>query len=148
MIMKILGKELKEVDKGYFGIRRCTICNNKLRDVNLIEIHATNYFCFIPVKDTIVKRILLCSHCKAYMEINDKLWNYYSSYYNDRLDKTTTDNIVNVLDEVSADISHNGVALSIEDDTSQQSLDLIYKGLCQKYGCPENIEEIVSVYYK
>ena len=60
--MKFLGRELKEVDKGYFGVRRCTICNEHLRDVNLVEIYATNYVCFVPIKSTIVKRILVCQH--------------------------------------------------------------------------------------
>lgn len=146
--MKFFGKDIKEINKGYFGVRRCTICNEELRDVNLVEIHATNYFCFIPTKSTIIKRILVCQHCKAYMELDNKLWNYYSTYYNSRFNKTTTDNIVNTLKTISNTMEQNGVKLDIDDETSQQSLDLIYKSLCDKYGVCENIEEIVSVFYK
>ena len=80
--MKFFGKDIKEVNKGYFGVRRCTICKDELRDVNLVELYATNYVCFIPTKNVLIKRILTCSHCKAYMEIDNKLWNYYETYYN------------------------------------------------------------------
>lgn len=146
--MKFFGKDIKEVNKGYFGVRRCTICNEELRDVNLVEIYATNYFCFIPTKSTVIKRILVCQHCKAYMELDNKLWGYYSTYYNSRFNKTTTDDIVNTLKTISNTMEQNGVKLDIDDETSQQSLDLIYKSLCDKYGVCENIEEIVSVFYK
>ena len=146
--MKFLGRELKEVNKGYFGVRRCTICNAELRDVNLVEIYATNYICFVPVRKTLIKRLLVCQHCKAYMEIDDKLWGYYSTYYNTRFNKTTTDNIINTLTQLSTTMEQNGVKLDIDDDSAQQSLDLIYKSLCDKYGVCENVEEIVSVFYK
>lgn len=146
--MKFFGKELSEINKGYFGVRRCAICNEELRDVDLVEICATNYFCFVPIRKTIVKRILLCKHCKAYMEIDNKLWGYYLTYYNQRFDKPTTDTIVNTLKTISSNMEQNGVKLDIDDDTSQQSLDLIYKSLCDKYGVYENVEEIVSIFYK
>lgn len=146
--MKFLGKEIKEINKGYFGVRRCTICGEELRDVDLVEIYATNYFCFIPTRTTIIKRILVCKHCKAYMEIDNKLWSYYSTYYKDRFNKSTTDEIVNTLKTLSTNMEQKGTKLDIEDETSQQALDLIYKSLCEKYGVCENVEEIVSVFYK
>ncbi len=146
--MKFIGKELKEVNKGYFGVRRCTICNEKLRDVNLVEIHSANYVCFVPVKSTIIKRILVCQQCKAYMEIDDKLWKYYASYYNRRFDKATTDDIVNTLTNISNEMAQNGVKLNTSDEASLQSLDLIFNKLCDKYPVHENVEEIVSVFYK
>ena len=146
--MKFLGRELKEVDKGYFGVRRCTICNEHLRDVNLVEIYATNYVCFVPIKSTIVKRILVCQHCKAYMEIDDKLWKYYATYYNKRFDKATTDSIVNTLTTLSNDMAQNGVKLRSGDEACHQSLDLIFNKLCDKYNVAENVEEIVSVFFK
>lgn len=146
--MKFFGKELSDNNKGYFGVRRCTICNEEIRDVNLVEIKSTNYFCFIPIRTSIVKRILVCQHCKAYMEIDDKLWEYYSSYYNQRFNKNTTDKIINTLSTLTKDMAQNGIILNLDDDTAQQSLDLIFKGLCDKYGTPENVEEIVSIYYK
>jgi hypothetical protein len=146
--MKFLGKDIKEVNKGYFGVRRCTICNEHLRDVDLIEIHCTNYFCFIPLRSTIIKRILVCTNCKAYMEIDDKLWKYYSTYYNHRFDKQTTDGIINTLSSISNTMAENGIALKVDDETSQKSLDLIFNSLCDKYGVSENVEEIVSVFFK
>jgi len=146
--MKIFGKDLKEVNKGYFGVRRCTICKDELRDVDLVEIYATTYFCFIPIKRELIKRILVCNHCKAFMEIDNKLWQYYSTYYNERFSKSVTDNILGVLKRVSADIEKRGVKLSVADDTSQRSLDVIFNGLINKYGVEQNIEEIISVFYK
>jgi hypothetical protein len=146
--MKFLGKQLTENNKGYFGVRRCTICKDKLRDVNLVEIYATNYFCFIPIKSVLLKRILVCQDCKAYMELDNKLWEYYATYYNSRFDKNVTDNIINTLNDLSSSITQNGVNLSITDTTSQQALDLIYNSLVKKYHNHQNIEEIVSVYYK
>ncbi|MFQ6723759.1 MAG: hypothetical protein ACLRFE_00305, partial [Clostridia bacterium] len=137
--MKFIGKKLKDFDRGYFGVRRCTICNYELRDVNLIEIYSTQYICFIPVRSIIAKRILLCNHCKAYMDIDNKLWEYYSTYYNQRFNKDVTDNIVGTLQNLSKDMEQNGVKLNIDDDASQKSLDLIYKSLCDKYGVCENV---------
>ena len=131
--MKFFGKDIKEINKGYFGVRRCTICKGELRDVNLVEICATSYFCFVPLRSTIVKRLLVCNHCKAFMEIDSKLWEYYSSYYNKRFNKSTTDEIINTLQSISNNIEQSGVKLEIDDKTSQQSLDLLYKGLCNKY---------------
>lgn len=146
--MKFLGKDIKEVNKGYFGVRRCTICNEQLRDVNLVEIYATNYVCFIPVRKALINRLLVCQNCKAFMKVDDKLWSYYATYYNHRFNKNTTDEIVNVLTALSKDMEQNGVKLDIDDESSQKSLDLIYKSLCEKYGTQENIEEIISVFYK
>ena len=146
--MKFLGKQITEVNKGYFGIRRCTVCNEQLRDVDLVEIHSTNYFCFIPTSSNITKRILVCNHCKAYMEINQKLWEYYSTYYNKRFDKETTDAIVNTLSSLSNEMSKKGVTLSIDDESSIESIDLIFNTLCNKYKTTQNVEEIVSVFYK
>lgn len=146
--MKFLGKDIKEVNKGYFGVRRCTICNNKLRDVNLVEIVATNYICYIPTKSNVIKRILVCQHCNSFMEIDNKLWGYYNTYYSQRFNKTTTDTIINTLKDISRDMEEKGINLTIDDESSQQSLDLIFKSLSNKYGTPENVEELVSVFYK
>ncbi len=146
--MKILGRELKEVNKGYFGVRRCTICKEELRDVDLVEIYATSYFLFIPIKNVLLKRILVCKHCKSYMEIDEKLWQYYKTYYNERFNKKTTDTIIETLTTLSNDMAQNGVKLKASDETAQKSLDVIYKGLTNKYGVCENVEEIISVFYK
>lgn len=146
--MKFFGKELKEVNKGYFGVRRCTICNEELRDVNLVEVYLTNYICFIPVHKTLIYRMLVCQHCNSFMKINDDLWRYYSTYYNKRFSKSTTDDIVNILTDISTQMEENGVKLNIDDKEAQQSLDLIYNGLIEKYKVWENVEEIISVFYK
>ena len=146
--MKFFGKDISPVDKGYFGVRRCTICNEELRDVNLVELYATNYMFFIPVRQKLLKRILVCQHCNSYMEINDDMWRYYNTYYNKRFDKTTTDDIVGILTTMSQQMERNGVKLEIGNKADQQSLDLIYKSLSEKYKVWENVEEIISVFYK
>ena len=148
MGMKFLGKDIQEVNKGYFGVRRCTICKDELRDVNLVELYATSYFCFIPIKRTLIKRILTCSHCNAYMEIDNKLWNYYETYYNERFSKSTTDNILGLLTRMSNEMDKKGIKLKVNDDSSQKSLDVIFNGLIDKYGVEQNVEEIISVFYK
>ena len=146
--MKFFGKDIREVNRGYFGVRRCTLCKDELRDVDLVEIYATNYVCFIPVKQTLIKRILVCKQCKAYMEIDNKLWSYYATYYNQRFSKSVTDNILGLLSKLSKDMEQNGVVLSVGDDTSKKALDMIFNSLIDKYGVEQNIEEIISVYYK
>ena len=146
--MKIFGKDIKEVNKGYFGVRRCTICKDELRDVDLVELYAVSYFCCIPVRKTLVKRILVCKHCNSYMEINNDLWGYYSTYYNRRFDKPTTDSIIDILTTMSKQMEQHGVKLAIDSKADQKSLDLIYNSLAQKYDVCENIEEIISVFYK
>ncbi|MBQ7880535.1 MAG: hypothetical protein IJ358_01665 [Clostridia bacterium] len=146
--MKFFGKGVKGVNKGYFGLRRCSVCNDELRDVDLVEMHEVNYVCFVPVRNKIGMRILVCKQCNSYMEINNKLWEYYNSYYNRRFNKTTTDNIVKILNDMSSQMAQKGVKLNVDNKADEQSLDLIYKGLTDKYKVWENIEEIISVFFK
>lgn len=146
--MKFFGKDIKEINKGYFGVRRCTICNEELRDVNLVELHTTTNICFVPVGSSVAKRLLVCQKCGSYMELSDDLWQYYQGYYNRRFNKVTTDNIISTLSKMNKQLENNGVKLNLEDKTSGQSFDLIYKSLVEKYKVWENIEEIISVFYK
>lgn len=146
--MKFFGEEIKEVNRGYFGVRRCTICGEKLRDVNLVELYPTFNICFIPIKKRACKRILVCQECKAFMEIDESLWNYYASYINQRFDKSTTDGIIKSLADMNNALKKDGVNLKLEDEWAQKSIDLIYNSLVEKYGVWQNVEEIVSVFYK
>ena len=146
--MKFFGKDIKEVNKGYFGVRRCTICKEQLRDVDLVELYEVSYVCFIPVRKTLIKRILVCKHCNSYMEINNDLWSYYSTYYSDRFDKPTTDDIISILNDMSKQMEQRGVKLGLDNKCDQKSLDLIYNSLTKKYDVYQNVEEIISVFYK
>lgn len=146
--MKFFGKDIKQINKGYFGVRRCNVCNNELRDVELVELYAVNRVCFVPISQRLLKRILVCKHCNAYMEIDDKLWGYYNTYYNQRFSKATTDSIVSMLTTMNKDLEKNGIKLGIDDKQSEKSLDLIYKSLTEKYQVYQNVEEIISVFYK
>lgn len=146
--MKFFGEEIKEIDKGYFGVRRCTICDEKLRDVNLVELQQNFNIFFIPIKRHACKRILVCQECNAFMELDESLWNYYSTYINKRFDKTTTDKIIKDLISLTTQLESEGVKLDLEDESVQQSIDLIYKSLVEKYGVWQNVEEIISVFYK
>ncbi|MBO5910035.1 MAG: hypothetical protein J6Q15_00850, partial [Clostridia bacterium] len=119
--MKFFGKDIKEANKGYFGVRRCTICKDELRDVDLVELYAVSYFCFIPVRKTLIKRILVCKHCNSFMEINNDLWEYYSTYYNKRFNKPTTDGIIDILTTMSQQMEQRGVKLGIDNKCDQQS---------------------------
>lgn len=142
--MKFFGTDVKTEEKGYFGIRRCTECN-ALRDVNLVEIYGTERMFFIPIKKLGLKRFLVCSSCNAALEINKDLWNYYKTY--PRFDKHTTDQIVQTLKQIDLDLADNNVDLKIGSKESVSSLDMIYKNLIRKFGNPNNLEELISVYF-
>ncbi len=145
--MKFFGKEIKEYNRGYFGIRRCTVCNNQLRDVDLADVYERFNVCFLPLYKRTFAHILVCKTCNAYMEIDNKLWTYYAKYLPSRFNKNTTDEIMSTIKKVDNELQNNGVKLNIDDTSSDKSLDLIYKILVEKYGCAENIEEIISVFY-
>ena len=142
--MKFFGLNIKTKEKGYFGVRRCTECN-ALRDVNLVEIYGTERMFFIPTKKLNVKRFLICTSCGAALEINNDLWNYYKTY--NRFDKPTTDKVVQTLKQIDVDLANKNVDLRCEDKTSQTSLNLIFNNLIKKFGNPNNLEELISVYF-
>lgn len=144
--MKFVGIEVKENDKGYFGIRRCELCK-QLRDVKLIELYGQSYLFFIPIKKLNPKRFLVCEKCGACFEISEKLWNYYKEYYPRRFDKKTTDSVVAVLNQINSSLVENNVNIKITDPTCKNSLDMIYQNLCKTFGNQKNIEEIMSVYF-
>lgn len=142
--MKFFGLDIKTNEKGYFGVRRCTGCKT-LRDVNLVEIYGVERVCFIPVKKLSSKRFLICTTCGAALEINNDLWNYYKTY--NRFDKTTTDRVVQTLEQIDNDLSKQNLDLRCEDKFSEPSLNMIYDGLIKKFGNPNNLEELISVYF-
>ena len=82
------------------------------------------------------------------MELSEDLWSFYSTYYNQRFNKSTTDNIVNTLTALSKETEQNGVKLNFNDKAYEPALDLIYKTLAEKYKVWQNVEEIISVFYK
>ena len=142
--MKFFGLDVKTDEKGYFGIRRCTECK-ALRDVNLVEICGVERMFFVPVKKHACKRFLICTTCGAALEINNDLWNYYKTY--DRFDKSTTDKVVQTLQQIDSDLVDQNLNLKCEDKLSETSLNMIYEGLIKKYGNPNNLEELISVYF-
>lgn len=146
--MKFFGKDVKQVDRGFFGIRRCTICDEALRDVNLVELWVTTNIFFVPIKSSCEKRLLVCQKCDACMEINDDLWEYYQTYLNRRFNKATTHEIVGTLTQLDNQMRDKGVNLSIDDKSMEASINLIYNSLVEKYKTWQNVEEIVSVFYK
>ncbi len=146
--MKFFGEDIKQVDKGYFGVRRCTICNDELQDVNLVELNSNFNIFFIPVRKLASKHILVCQNCGAFMEINEELWKYYLSYLNKRFNKSTTDEIIQMLTDMNEQLITNGVKLELDNKYAQQSIDLIYRSMVEKYKVCENVEELISVFYK
>jgi len=142
--MKFFGLDVKTNEKGYFGVRRCTECKS-LRDVNLVEITGVERMFFIPVKKLANKRFLICTTCGAALEINNDLWNYYNTY--NRFDKSTTDKVVETLQQIDSDLTDKNLSLKCDDKISQSSLNLIYDGLIKKFGNPNNLEELISVYF-
>jgi len=143
--MKFFGIDVKENSKGYFGVRYCQNCK-KLMDVNLVELQGKECFFFVPIKQTPVKRFLVCNSCGAAFELDEDLWHYYSSY-SYRFDKSTTQEIVQTLQDIEKNLKENNVKLACEDKLSEASLNMIYKNLCEKYPNPQNVEELISVYF-
>ena len=142
--MKFFGLDVKTSEKGYFGVRRCSECKS-LRDVNLIEINGVERFFFMPRKTHPTKHFLICATCGAALEINKDLWHYYQTY--DRFDKQTTDQVVNTLQQIDSDLNSQNLNLKCEDKSSQTSLNLIFNNLTKKFGNPNNLEELISVYF-
>lgn len=143
--MKIFGRDVTETKKGYFGVRRCTICK-ALRDVNLLELKGVERFLFLPVKRLGIQRYLICEKCGAGLQINDDLWNYYKTYEY-RFTKETTDEIVKTLDKIAIDLKANHIELNYNDKSCENSLNMIYRNLCKQFSNPENVEELISVYF-
>lgn len=146
--MKLLGYDIKEENKGYFGVRRCTECGNNLRDVDLTVLSKCFYILGIPIKTVEQKHFLVCKNCKASLHLNTKMWKYYATYLNERFSKRTTDEILNTLSTMNKDLVKNGINLNSEDEAFLPSLDLIYKKMVEKYGTWQNVEEIISVFYQ
>ncbi|MBQ8430899.1 MAG: hypothetical protein IJX26_03020 [Clostridia bacterium] len=144
--MKFWGVDVKSREKGYFGIRKCSECG-KLQDVDLLEVDGFKCYCFFPIKKLGTKRFLVCSKCGAALEISKDLWNYYEKY-DFRFDKPTTDEIVAKLNNINLDLATNNIELNLKSPESQQSLNMIYDNLCKMYNNPENVEEIISVYFQ
>lgn len=145
MQMKFFGVDTKEKDLGYFGIRKCDVCED-FRDVNLIEVTGIDRFFAIPIKKLGTRRFLTCTKCGACFEINEDLWNYYCEYEY-RFDKQTTDQIFDTLKNIAHDLKEKNINLKFDDKASEHSINLIFNNLCKKFANPENVGEIMSVYF-
>lgn len=143
--MKLFGVDTKEKNLGYFGIRKCDVCGD-FRDVNLLEVKGTDRFFAIPVKSLGVRRFLTCTKCGACFEISEDLWNYYCEYEY-RFDKQTTDKIFDTLKDISKHLKEKNINLKFDDKSSEHSINLIFNNLCKKFSNPENVGEIMSVYF-
>lgn len=82
------------------------------------------------------------------MEIDEELWGYYKTYLSKRFNKELTHEIVGTLTALDGQMRDKGVNLSIDDKTMESSINLIYNSLVGKYKTWQNVEEIVSVFYK
>ena len=143
--MKLFGTDVKKIEKGYFGIRKCENCK-ALKDVDLVEMQGKERIFCVPIKNLGSRRFLVCKDCGAAFEITEDLWNYYQQYEY-RFDKSTTDEVIRTLDEITKDLNSNNINLSFKDKSSEQSINLIYHNLCKKFNNPENISELISVYF-
>jgi hypothetical protein len=144
--MKIFGADIVKKEKGFFGVRKCSNCN-ELREVTYLELQGVERFFFIPVKKYITKRYLYCTKCKALYEITDEQWTHYLSYLDDRVDKNTTSMIIKDLEKINSTLLNKGTIIDVEDKIYHESLDTICDNLIKKYGHKETIEEIMSVYF-
>lgn len=144
--MVFIGDGIETRNLGYFGIRKCEVCN-AFRDVDLIEVKNVFRFFFFPVKTYAIKRFLCCRKCSACFEINPKLWDFYQTYMNKRLNKKDTDDIISTLTKINNEFINQGTYIDIGDSIYHGSLDTIYSTLAKKYGESEYLEELISVYF-
>lgn len=142
--MKIFSKKTIKKNFGYFGKRRCGKCQT-LNDVDLVK--ARLYACFLglPIFPLKEKKLLVCQKCGAYMEIGQKLWEYYCKCNITRFSKEKADEIFGIVFEI--DVATN---LSNEKNIilKQKMIDEIFVSLAKKYENPFAIEEILSVYFE
>lgn len=144
--MKFIGPDIHKVNKGYFGIRRCSTCN-ELKEVNLLEIKGVVRLFFIPVKTFITKRFLVCEKCQSVYEITDDQWKYYSTYLHKRFDKKTSKQVIETLDNINQTFVNKGTIIDITKEIYHPSIDSIYEQLIKKFGHKETLEELISVYF-
>jgi len=144
--MKFIGPDVVKNNKGYFGVRRCSKCN-ELKEVNLLELKGVVRFFFLPVKTYITKRYLVCNTCQSVYEITNEQWNYYSTYLHNRLDKKTTNNVLDTLTKINNTFVDNGTFIDITKEIYHPSIDSIYEELIKKYGHKETLEELISVFF-
>lgn len=143
---KFIGKDVISVNKGYFGVRYCEECK-KLQACDLVDLKAVYNFAFVPIKTYAVKRVLQCPTCKACFFISDDQWEHYLPYLHKRLNEKTTWEVFDKLDIINNSLLKQGVTIDIKNEKCFHSLDQIVDGLAKKYGHPETLSEIVSVYY-
>lgn len=143
--MKAFGFDVKTQNFGYFGVRRCGVCNS-LQDVDLLKFKGIIRFLFLPIKTVKEKRFLACQKCGACFEINDDLWNYYKTY-KERYSKRTTDEILKYIIAIDKDLQQNQINLMLDSEESKKSISMIFNELLQKYNNPNNLEELISVYF-
>lgn len=144
--MKFFGPDVVKKDKGYFGIRRCSSCG-ELKSVNLMTLKGVVRFFYIPIKTYITKRYLVCEKCQSVYEVTEDQWKYYSTYLHNRLDKQTTNKVIETLDNINQHFLDNGTIIDIRKEIYHQSIDSIYEQLIKKYGHKETLEEVISVYF-
>ena len=143
--MKVFDIKLKERNKGYLGIRRCTVCRD-LIDVDLILVKRKFYFLGIPLYTIGTNRCLKCKKCRAILCI-DNLWNHYKTYLKTRFNKQMTDDVINSLKEIDEGLKGQGISLNLRDEKDKKTIQYVYESLYKKYGNQKNIEEIVSIYF-
>jgi len=144
--MKFFGPDVVKKDNGYFGIRRCSGCG-ELKSVNLMTLQGVVRLFFIPIKTYITKRFLVCEKCQSVYEITDEQWKYYSTYLHKRLDKKTSDKVIETLDSINKTFVDKGTIIDITKEIYHPSIDSIYEQLIKKFGHKETLEELISVYF-
>ena len=144
--MKFFGPDVVKKNKGYFGVRKCSKCNT-LMEVNLLELRGVVRLFFIPIKTYITKRFLVCNKCESVYEITNEQWNHYLTYIHNRLDKKTTNIVIDTLTKINDSFIDNGTYIDITKEIYHPSIDSIYEGLIKKYGHKETLEELISVFF-
>ena len=89
----------------------------------------------------------MCEKCQSVYEITDEQWKYYSTYLHKRLDKKTSDKVIETLDSINKTFVDKGTIIDITKEIYHPSIDSIYEQLIKKFGHKETLEELISVYF-
>lgn len=144
--MVFLGESIETKNKGYFGIRYCDECG-EFQDVELIEVKKVFRFFFFRVKTYAEKRFLCCKKCGASFEISPKLWGFYQTYITKRMNKKSTDEVLETLRKINDEYRNHNIFIDMSDSIYYGSLDTICDSLEKKYGNVEYLEEVMNVFF-
>lgn len=142
MIITSWGKKAKLI--GYIGIMKCPNCKNYTH-FSLYELFSNIKLYFVTVAKYNKKRYVVCSICEAGLELNEEDYNALVSALPQRFNEMKTTEIWNyITDKINA---HTDGYLFSE-EVFESFITNLKEELFEKYGNEENLNEIITTYFK